>query len=401
MSNRNTYSHTVIREACWISAQTNARTKKQTEAPLKQGTQACAYQPIKLLTALTFIFAGALYADPASADFLSKARDDIKREAAKVKLPPIAVVVPLIVPLIVPDGAPHLLPAITKAPENIVKAGVKAVDDTLKTVGKAGEDANDTLIKGRDDLNNTVIKALSDTRETVVTTQEDIEDTVHKAGKESKKLMNYLGDVCSLGEDGRKRDREREEAKEERQRVVRDGARVLRNEQISQTRRLLNVKKDLIATLGLLDADNEVIFRIMASNNKIFRQFLLSSENTADNLMAVKLLLASQFATLLDYADRTSSQIPQVETQDNGTKDEMSLRALIEKFQVEMTILKNDQEQGAISSLDALARSYNYSTVYSVAIRERLKTNHDAAKKEVSSLEESLKILESEEGASK
>ncbi|MBK8203686.1 MAG: hypothetical protein IPK68_15620 [Bdellovibrionales bacterium] len=397
MSNRNTYSHTVIREACWISAQTNARTKKQTAAPLKQGTQACAYQPIKLLIALTFIFAGALYADPASADFLSKARDDIKREAAKVKLPPIAVVVPLIVP----DGAPHLLPAITKAPENIVKAGVKAVDDTLKIVGKAGEDANDTLIKGRDDLNNTVIKTLSDTRETVVTTQEDIEDTVHKAGKDSKKLLNYLGDVCSLGEDGRKRDREREEAKEERQRVVRDGARVLRNEQISQTRRLLNVKKDLIATLERLDADNEVIFRIMASNNKIFRQFLLSSENTADNLMAVKLLLASQFATLLDYADRTSSQIPQVETQDNGTKDEMSLRALIEKFQVEMTILKNDQEQGAISSLDALARSYNYSTLYSVAIRERLKTNQDAVKKEVSSHEESLKILESEEGASK
>jgi hypothetical protein len=221
------------------------------------------------------------------------------------------------------------------------------------------------------------------------------------AEKEIKKELNFLGDVCSLGEDGRKRDREREEEKEERQRVVRDGERLLRNEQISQTRRLLNAKKYLIATLELLDTDNEVIYGIVASNNKIVEEFVRSSGNTADNLMVFKLLLASQFATLVDYANRTSSQIPQVENQDNGTKDEMSLRELIEKFQVEMTILKNDQEQGAISPLDALVKSYNYSTVQFVAIRERLKANQDAAKKDVSNLEESLKILESGEGASK
>jgi hypothetical protein len=86
MSNRYTYSHTVTRAAGWISVQINKRTKKLTNARPKQGLQACAYQPIKLLTALTFIFAGALYADPASADPFGRFRKDLSQILRQIEL---------------------------------------------------------------------------------------------------------------------------------------------------------------------------------------------------------------------------------------------------------------------------------------------------------------------------
>lgn len=409
MSNRNTYSHTVIREIGCIKA----HIKKWTNERTKKWTKPCANQSSKFLTALTLVFAGAFYAHSSWAW--------PKFSPPKISLPNIPppklpnIPLPNLPNIPLPNLKPPTtvggltnslnplgpLIAVATGNGNLDQGPIAAAANTVAATGLAVAVAPADLILGVcgnsecDSARNQLKK------EVASVTGPEPQQIAEGAEKEIKKELNFLGDVCSLGEDGRKRDREREEEKEERQRVVRDGERLLRNEQISQTRRLLNAKKYLIATLELLDTDNEVIYGIVASNNKIVEEFVRSSGNTADNLMVFKLLLASQFATLVDYANRTSSQIPQVENQDNGTKDEMSLRELIEKFQVEMTILKNDQEQGAISPLDALVKSYNYSTVQFVAIRERLKANQDAAKKDVSNLEESLKILESGEGASK
>lgn len=226
MSNRNSYSHTVIREIGCIKAQL----KKWPNERTKKWTKPCANQSSKFLTALTLVFAGALYAGPASADFWSKAKgdlqkgaknlgnvvvtavqdtgntalkavEDIKREAGNIELPPPPTTLGGVATAIIP-GAPIILGStgngtydqgpVTSGVNGALTLAVKASTLPLELCGdKVCDAAKEKLEKA--------VEAVTGP-EALNRTEEDV-----------KEGLSALGEVWSAGQNGRNRDIERGE----------------------------------------------------------------------------------------------------------------------------------------------------------------------------------------------
>lgn len=400
MSHRTTHNHTVITETGGskvLSKQwTKASTNQWTKAFTKKRTKACTHQPIKFLTAFTFMFAGSLYAQS------SWAWPNIKLPNISLpQIPPIKVP-PIIAPTTIGGLAQALNPL---APLAIVVTGngnldKGAVADGINTAVTVAVETSPPAVLldvcGTSECKS-IKKQMENTAE-VVTGPE----VLNHAEERIKGGLRGLGDLCSLGEDGRARKIEEAKRDEEVQRLALEAARVLLNEKKSQTRLALNSKWELMTLLEISLADLEVVSGMLESNNKIAKQFLIAIENTAESLMAFQLLLDSQFGVLSTYADRAGGKIAQIGTQDNATEDaEMNLLELIAKLKTEMDILKKDRDQDAILPTDALFKSYDFSTSLFVELKKRLKREQDEAKKEFDSLEASLKALENGEGGSK
>lgn len=400
MSNRTTHSDTVITQAGGtkvLSQQwTKASTNQGIKALDKEGTKACVHRPIKFLTAFTFMFAGSLYAQSSWAW--------PKFNRPKINLPQLP---PIKVPTVkVPTTIGGLAQALNPlAPLEIVVTGNGNLDK-----GAVADGINTAVTVAVKTSPPAVLLGICGTSE-CKSVQKQIEKSVevvtgpevlNHAEERIKGGLRGLGDLCSLGEDGRARKIEEAKRDEEGQRLALEAARVLLNEKISQTRLALNSRWELITLLEISLADLEVVSGMLESNNKIAKQFLIAIGNTAESLMAFQLLLDSQFGVLSTYADRAGGNITQIGTQDNATEDaEMNLLELIAKLKTEMDIIKKDRDQDAILPTDALFKSYDFSTSLFVELKKRFKREQDQAKKEFDNLEASLKALENGEGGSK
>lgn len=222
MSNRNTYSHTVIRKIGCIKAQP------------KKWTKACANKSSEFLTALTLIFAGALYADPASADFWSKAKgdikktvtkaagdvgnavatavQDIKREAGNIELPPPPTTLGGVGTALIP-GAPILLGSTRNGTydQGPVASGVNgALTLAVKASALPLELCGDKVCDAVKEKLEKAVEAVTGP------------EALKRAEEDAKEGLRASGEVFSAGQNGRDRDMERGE---ESKRRAEDGRR--------------------------------------------------------------------------------------------------------------------------------------------------------------------------------